>query len=210
MSTLERPKVDVLSAMARDINPECELTIFRDGVTGSNLTQFLDGSDVYVDGWISSRLTHANECSPLSRAGIPAVTVAPLGMSGALLNFLPAGMSFEEYFQLSGLPDLEKAVRMLVGLRAVALAPPLFGGSNTCELGRGARPVYDHRMSALRGYRVRRGAQDPVGSWQGVGSASRIQFDAYRNRLAHTWRPGGNRHPLNRLAIAIAKRQLGL
>jgi hypothetical protein len=37
-----------------------------------------------------------------------------------------------------------------------------------------------------------------------------IQFDGYRNRLAHTWRPGGNRHPLNRLAIAIAKRQLGL
>jgi hypothetical protein len=28
--------------------------------------------------------------------------------------------------------------------------------------------------------------------------------------VARTWRPGGNRHPLNRLAIAIAKRQLGI
>jgi len=37
-----------------------------------------------------------------------------------------------------------------------------------------------------------------------------IQFDGYRNRLAHTWRPGGNRNPLNRLAIAMAKRQLGI
>jgi hypothetical protein len=37
-----------------------------------------------------------------------------------------------------------------------------------------------------------------------------IQFDAYRNRLAHTWRPGGNRHPLNRIAIALAKRQMGV
>ncbi|MDO9007068.1 MAG: ThiF family adenylyltransferase, partial [Thiobacillus sp.] len=37
-----------------------------------------------------------------------------------------------------------------------------------------------------------------------------IQFDGYRNQLAHTWRPGGNRHPLNRIAIAIARRQLEL
>ena len=37
-----------------------------------------------------------------------------------------------------------------------------------------------------------------------------IQYDAYRNRFAHTWRPGGNRHPINRLAIAIARKQLGL
>ena len=32
----------------------------------------------------------------------------------------------------------------------------------------------------------------------------------FRNRVAHTWRPGGNRNPLNRLAIAIAKHQLGI
>jgi hypothetical protein len=37
-----------------------------------------------------------------------------------------------------------------------------------------------------------------------------MQFDAYRNKLARTWRPGGNSHPLNRLAIAVAKHMLGL
>jgi molybdopterin-synthase adenylyltransferase len=37
-----------------------------------------------------------------------------------------------------------------------------------------------------------------------------IQFDGYRNKLTHTWRPGGNSNPINRLAIAIAKRQLGI
>jgi hypothetical protein len=35
-------------------------------------------------------------------------------------------------------------------------------------------------------------------------------FDAYRNKLALTWRPGGNRNPLQRLLIALAKRKLGL
>lgn len=34
-----------------------------------------------------------------------------------------------------------------------------------------------------------------------------MHFDAYRNKLVHTWRPGGNRHPLQRLAMAIIKRR---
>ena len=34
-----------------------------------------------------------------------------------------------------------------------------------------------------------------------------IQYDGYRNKFAHTWRPGGNGNPINRIAIAIAKQQ---
>ena len=34
------------------------------------------------------------------------------------------------------------------------------------------------------------------------------QFDAYENRLHRTWRPGGNRHPLQRLAIRLGERAL--
>ncbi|EQD50890.1 UBA/THIF-type NAD/FAD binding protein, partial [mine drainage metagenome] len=35
-----------------------------------------------------------------------------------------------------------------------------------------------------------------------------IQFDAYRNKLARVWRPGGNRNPLQLIALQIAKRRL--
>jgi hypothetical protein len=35
-----------------------------------------------------------------------------------------------------------------------------------------------------------------------------MQFDAYRNKMVHTWRPGGNSHPLHKLAIMIGKRQM--
>ncbi|MEW8623619.1 MAG: ThiF family adenylyltransferase, partial [Candidatus Thiodiazotropha endolucinida] len=35
-----------------------------------------------------------------------------------------------------------------------------------------------------------------------------LQFDAYQNRLRRTWRPGGNRHPLQRLAIRLGERRL--
>jgi hypothetical protein len=35
-----------------------------------------------------------------------------------------------------------------------------------------------------------------------------MQFDAYRNKFARTWRPGGNKNPLHRLMIAIGTRQI--
>jgi hypothetical protein len=36
-----------------------------------------------------------------------------------------------------------------------------------------------------------------------------VHFDAYRNQLALTWRPGGHRHPLQRLGLYVARRRLG-
>ncbi|HEX7988332.1 MAG TPA: ThiF family adenylyltransferase, partial [Duganella sp.] len=36
-----------------------------------------------------------------------------------------------------------------------------------------------------------------------------LHFDAFRNKLVHTYRPGGSSHPLQRLAIAIGKRMYG-
>ena len=35
-----------------------------------------------------------------------------------------------------------------------------------------------------------------------------FQFDAYRNRYVKTWRPGGNRNPLQQIGLFIARRQL--
>jgi len=35
-----------------------------------------------------------------------------------------------------------------------------------------------------------------------------FQFDAYRQRFVRTWRPGGNRNPLQRIALWVARRQL--
>ena len=34
-----------------------------------------------------------------------------------------------------------------------------------------------------------------------------VHFDAYKNRLRRTWRPGGNSHLLQRALIAVTKRR---
>src|SRR5687767_2081514 len=93
MSTLDRPKVDVLSEMAMDINPQCDIRILEGGVHPDNLDRFFEGVDLYVDGLdafaFSARETVFGYCAG---RGIPATTVAPLGMSAALMNFLPGSM----------------------------------------------------------------------------------------------------------------------
>ena len=49
MSTMGRPKLDVVAEMARDINPESDIRRFPQVVTDANLDEFLKDVDVYVD-----------------------------------------------------------------------------------------------------------------------------------------------------------------
>ncbi|MQA42571.1 ThiF family adenylyltransferase [Rugamonas aquatica] len=208
MSTLGLPKVEVLAAMARDINPQLQIQRFPTGVDGSNLAQFFDGVDLYVDGLdffaFGARQATFAACA---RLGIPAITAAPLGMGTAVLNFLPGKMTFEQYFGWGELPDEEKALRFLVGLapaglHAAYLVDPSSinlkeqRGPSTimgCELCAGAAATEALKILLNRGK---------------VDAAPRgYHFDAYRNKLVRTWRPGGHRHPLQRLTMMLVKRR---
>ena len=41
-----------------------------------------------------------------------------------------------------------------------------------------------------------------------LAAPSGFHFDAYRNKYVRTWRPGGNRNPIQRLMISIIRRRL--
>jgi hypothetical protein len=41
-----------------------------------------------------------------------------------------------------------------------------------------------------------------------LAAPSGLHFDAYRGRLSKTWRPWGSHNPLQRLTLAIARRQI--
>jgi len=40
------------------------------------------------------------------------------------------------------------------------------------------------------------------------GAPHGMQFDAYLNKMVTTWRPGGNRNPIQRIMLAVARRRL--
>ena len=142
--------------------------------------------------------------------GIPAVTVAPLGMSGALLNFLPGGMSFEQYFQLAGHSDAEKAVRFLIGLAPALLHRHYLADKSRVDLKSGKGPSTVMACQLCAGIAASETLKILLKRGRVWAAPHGIQFDGYRNKLSHTWRPGGNRNPINRLTIALARHQLGI
>jgi molybdopterin/thiamine biosynthesis adenylyltransferase len=218
VSTLGQPKVEVLARMALDINPDLQIERFPAGVSADNVDRFLAGVDLYVDGLdffaFGARELTFGACARLK---VPAVTVAPLGMGAGLLNFLPGQMSFEDYFQWAGQPEDEKALRFLVGLAPAGLhrgylvdpsvvslvhrrTPSTIMG---CQLCAGVAATEALKILLADGRRSAGAARPRV-----LAAPHGMQFDAYRNRLARTWRPGGNRNPLQRLAMMIGRRQL--
>jgi len=211
MATLGRSKVDVLAEMARDINPEADIQIFPIGVNAQNLPEFFREADLYVDG-LDFFAFDARErvFAYCAQNQLPAVTVAPLGMSAGLLNFLPGGMCFEDYFQLADKPELEKAIRFLVGLAPALLHRHYLADRSRVDLKARKGPSTVIACQLCAGVAAAETLKILLGRGKVWAAPHGIQFDSYRNKLAHTWRPGGNRNPINRLAIAIAKRQLGI
>lgn len=210
VSSLHRPKLDVMLEMARDINPALDVRVFDRGLEEGHVEAFLQGAHVYLDGLDFFALGIRQQVFARCQAKrIPAVTVAPLGLGAALLSFVPGRMSFEDYFGLAGQSEDEQALRFLVGLSPAML-----------QMGYLVAPEHVN-------FRERRGPSTVIGPQLCSGIAAAqvfklllqrgpvlaapwgLHFDAYRNRLRRTWRPGGHRHPLQRLLRALARRKVG-
>ncbi len=208
MSTVNQPKVHVLATMARDINPGVELKVFDQGVHASNLNDFLHGVDLYVDGldffaFAARQLTFA-ACAEKS---IPAITVAPLGMGAGLLNFMPGGMTFEEYFQWGNASDQEKALRFLVGLAPAGLHRGYLVDPSTVNFGERRGPSTIMGCQLCAGIAATEALKILLRRGKVLAAPHGVHFDAYRNKLVRTWRPRGNRHVLQRLALAIGRKR---
>ncbi len=208
-SSLKMPKIDVLARMAKDINPEMEISEFSNGITEANLDNFLDGADVYVDGIDFFALEIRRKIfSACASKGIPALTAAPLGMGVAFLYFRPGGMTFEEYFQLEGHSRFEQFVRFIAGLSPAMLQRDYLvvqsavnfleeRGPSTimaCDLCAGVMGT--EVLKVLLG----RGVQRAV-PWS-------LQFDAYRQKSALVWRPMGNKNPMQKLLMMLIRKKL--
>ena len=64
ISSLDRPKAAVLEEMARDINPDLIISRFDNGVDDTNIDAFLEGADVFIDGFDFFVLDIGAKCLP--------------------------------------------------------------------------------------------------------------------------------------------------
>ena len=211
VSTLDRPKIDVLAGMALDIDPSLEIERFPMGVEADRIDAFLDGVDLYVDGLDYFALEIRRRVfARCAERGIPAVTAAPLGMGVALLNFVPGSMTFEEYFQLDGLPPDEQAIRFLLGLSPRMLQLAYLVDKSRVDFAEKRGPSTVMACQLCAGFAATEALKILLKRGPLAIAPHGVHFDAYRYRLVRTWRPGGNANLLQRLTLAVARRQLGL
>lgn len=209
MSTLGQDKSQTLARMASDINPELQIRLFPAGVNEQNIDDFLDGVDLYVDSLdffaFAARRLVFRKCA---EKGIPAVTAAPLGMGTAVLSFLPGKMTFEEYFQLEGQSEFEQGIRFLLGLAPARLHMGYLADKTRINLKERRGPSTGMACQICAGVAATEALKILLRRGEVLAAPWGFQFDAYKNRFKRTWRPGGNKHPMQRLALAIARKQL--
>jgi molybdopterin/thiamine biosynthesis adenylyltransferase/nitroreductase len=204
-----RSKLEVMSEQARSINPHVRIDSYPEGVTVENLDTFLRGADVVMDSLDFFAFHIRRKLFMRARElGIPVVTAGPLGFSTALLVFTPGGMSFDEYFDIrEGMSDEECYLRFAMGLSPRGLhfryidrsrvslkrrkGPSSYIACQACACVAG--------MEAVRLVLGRPGVR-PVPAY--------LQFDAYLAKFCAGRLLWGNRNPLQRLKLAIARKFL--
>lgn len=207
--TIGQAKLDVLARMALEINPGLELKTFPKGIGRDNIHAFLDGADLYVDSLdffaMEARRMVFAECH---RLGIPALTAAPLGMGAATLVFMPGMMSFEDYFQLEGHDEEEQLLRFLLGLSPAMLQIAYLADPSAVNLREHRGPSTPMACELCAGIAATQALKILLGRGDIKPAPWGMHFDGYREKLVRTWRPGGNRNPLQRLGLTIARKKL--
>jgi hypothetical protein len=174
------------------------------------LNDFLTDVDLFIDGLdffaLDIRQAVFDACA---ERGIPAITVAPLGMGAALLNFLPGGMTFEGYFGFAKNNQSEKAIRFFVGLAPAKLQMGYLVDPSKIDLANQKGPSTAMGCMLCGGVAGTEALKMLLGRGRVYAAPWGVHYDAFKNRLARTWRPGGNdRNPLQRLTLSIARRRL--
>lgn len=119
MTSIGKSKTEIATELALQINPDCEIKAFPQGIEMDNIDAFLDGVDLVVDGLDLFVMDLRIELyEKAAQKGIPVVTAGPFGMGTAVMAFHPDIMSFNKYFDLKN-PRLTveaKIIRFLAGI----------------------------------------------------------------------------------------------
>lgn len=208
-ATLGEPKVKVMRRLVQDINPECTVTGFPEGVHQENIEQFLEGVDVAIDGLdyfaLAARdlfygATHTRD--------IPVVAAGPLGMSAALLVFVPGGMTWQDYFAM----DIASTVEDRYILFAIGTAPKglQFSYIDTQYVDLNARrgPSLSPAVQLCAGVVGTEVLKLLLGRGPVYAAPWYQQFDAYKCLFRKGRLRWGNRGPVQRLKLAVVRRRL--
>lgn len=208
-STFGQAKLDVLFHEAKDINPFLEIKAFPKGLSTENLDVFLKDVDVVVDGLdffaFDIRRMLFKRAKEL---GVPVVTAGPLGFGTALLVFDPKkSPDFDDYFAIRpGMNEVEKIMAFAIGLAPKGLHMSYID-PDSVDISSQKGPSLSAACFLCAGMAAAEVLRILLGRPGGVCVPEYVQFDPYKMRFVKSRLKWGNRGPIQRLKIWIAKRR---
>lgn len=205
--SFDLPKLKVMKDIALSINPFIEIKEFPEGLNERNIDQFIEGVDVILDSIDYFEFeTRRYLFNRAQEKGTYVITAGPMGFSSAMLIFSPHdGMTFDEYFNITKDMDMtDKYISFGIGL---APRPTHFKyvDFSKVDLDNKSGPSLNiacqicSAMAATETLRIvlNRGKIKPVPYY--------TQFDPYARKYVSGKLSMGNRHPVQKLKIKIAK-----
>jgi molybdopterin/thiamine biosynthesis adenylyltransferase len=207
MSSLGKPKIDVMMDMARDINPDITFRVFDQGVNDGNVVDFLRGADVYVDGLDYFVLPVRRKVFMVAEAlGIPALTAAPLGMGTSFLYFKPGGMNFDQYFDLrDDDTEIDQYMKFTAGISPSMLMLGYLVDKTAVDFHAQRGPSTGMACQLCAGVLASQVLKIVLARGSVPCVPRVLQFDAYNTKFKIAWRPWGNRNPWQRVVILLVR-----
>ncbi len=135
VTTLGRAKAEVLAEIVCRIAPDATVEVFRDGVTPSNVGDFVQGAGVVVD---EVEYTRPEVAVCLARAargrGLPVVSGLNVGFGALVSTFSPGGPSLERCLGLSEHASLDEIAAAAVPLGRWVPRLPAYVDAETLRL----------------------------------------------------------------------------
>ncbi|WP_017444344.1 ThiF family adenylyltransferase [Gayadomonas joobiniege] len=208
VSTLGRDKMAVMKEVALDINPNLNVKTFPTGIDNNNVDEFLDGADVYIDSLDffahQARKLVYQKCQDKN---IPVIVAAPIGMGAATLCFTSDSMGYEEYFRFADCRnENEELVKFLIGLSPSLMQKSYLVDPSTSDFLAKKAPSLPMGVKLCAGVAASFAVKILLNRGQLVTAPHGLHFDAYKNKMVKTWRPWGNRNPIQKLVFMIAKK----
>ncbi len=207
LSSFNKKKADTLKIMPLDINPNCNIKVFANGIDEENIQQFLEGVDLYIDGIdlfaMKVRRLIFSQCH---NKKIPAITAAPLGMSTAYMIFTESSTSFENYFDFKNCANEEDVVtHFAFGMSPAGLHRSYLMDESRVHFAAQKGPSTIMGCQLCAGVAATEALKILLNRGNVYGAPHVHQFDAYKNRYKRIYIPFGNKNPLQKLKIKIAK-----
>jgi hypothetical protein len=194
--------------MAKDINPEARIVQFPGGVAPDNLDAFLQGVDLFIDGFdffvLDIRRQTFARCREL---GIPAVTAAPVGMGVAFLLFTKDGMPFEDYFRFEGRSELRQYIHFLMGLAPSGMHRAYLVDPKRLDIAKRKAPSTMIGVELCAAHTAAQVVKVLLGRGEIRPAPFHYHFDSYLNKFQAGRRPGNN-GMLQRMKIDLVEKML--